>query len=55
MILKKKAFENIDGKGENASKQHFLLFPTMFSNQSKIEIINCVPFNLQSTKLMISV
>ena len=24
--------ENIVGKGENAGNQHFLLFPTMFSN-----------------------
>ena len=29
--LEKKAFENIEGKGENAGNQHFLLFPTMFS------------------------
>ena len=25
--LKKEAFENIVGKGENAGNQHFLLFP----------------------------
>ena len=29
--LKKKAFENILGKGENAGHQHFLLFPQCFS------------------------
>ena len=29
--LRKKAFENIVGKGENAGNQHFLLFPAMFS------------------------
>ena len=34
-----KTFENIVGKGENADKQHFLLFPTMFSIPQKIEII----------------
>ena len=28
--LKKKAFENIVGKGENAGNQHFLLFPQCF-------------------------
>ena len=27
MTLKKKAFKNNVGKGENASKQYFLLFP----------------------------
>ena len=30
MTLRKKAFENIVGKGENASNQHFLLFPQCF-------------------------
>ena len=30
MALKKKAFENIVGKGENADNQHFLLFPQCF-------------------------
>ena len=28
--LRKEAFENILGKGENAGNQHFLLFPKMF-------------------------
>ena len=28
--LEKKAFENIEGKGENAGNQHFLLFPQCF-------------------------
>ena len=32
---RKKPFENIVGKGENAVKQHFLLFPTMFSTPVK--------------------
>ena len=27
MTLHKKPFENIEGKGENAGNQHFLLFP----------------------------
>ena len=27
MTLRKEAFENIVGKGENAGNQHFLLFP----------------------------
>ena len=30
MALKEKAFENIEGKGENAGNQHFLLFPPCF-------------------------
>ena len=30
MTLKKKAFENIFGKGENAGNQHFLLFQKCF-------------------------
>ena len=29
--LKKKSFENIVGKAENAGNQYFLLFSTMFS------------------------
>ena len=33
--LKKKPFENIVGKGENASHQHFLLFPQCFLPFSK--------------------
>ena len=28
--LKKEAFQNILGKGENAGNQHFLLFPKCF-------------------------
>ena len=34
-ILKKKASENIAGKAENVSHQHFSPFPTMFSTFSK--------------------
>ena len=32
---KKKSSEHIVGKGENIGKQHFLLFPTLFSTHSK--------------------
>ena len=32
MTLKKKTFENVVGKGENAGYQAFSFFPTMFSN-----------------------
>ena len=31
---RKKPFENIEAKGENAGNQHFLLFSTMFSTFS---------------------
>ena len=33
--LKKKAFENIVGKEENAGNQHFLLFPQCFLHVQK--------------------
>ena len=33
--LKKKAFKNIVGKGENAGNQHFLFFPQCFLTFSK--------------------
>ena len=35
--MKKKPIENIEGKGENAGNQHFLLFPQCFLND-QIEI-----------------
>ena len=35
--LMKKSFENIVGRGKNTSKQHFLLFLTMFPGISKVE------------------
>ena len=38
MTPKKKAFENLVGKGENAGNQHFLPFPTMFSALSESPI-----------------
>ena len=37
--LRKKPFENIVGKGENAGNQHFLLLPQCFSILSRREII----------------
>ena len=39
MNLKKKAFENTVGKGENAGNPLFLPFSTVFSTLSKREII----------------
>ena len=33
--LEKKAFENIEGKGENAGNQHFLLCPKCFFTLSQ--------------------
>ena len=45
---KKKTFENIVGKGENAGNQHFLLFPTMFSTIHKINFNFWVTFILSS-------
>ena len=30
MTLRKRPFENIEGKGENAGNQHFLLYPQCF-------------------------
>ena len=46
MNLRKRALENIVGKGENAANQHFLLFPQCFlpyqRHQSSFELhINC--------------
>ena len=31
MTLRKKAFENVKGKKENAGKEHFLFFPVSFN------------------------
>ena len=44
MALKKKPFENIVGKGENAGNQHFLLFPVFYPSQKKFQF--SVKFNL---------
>ena len=45
MILGKKPFENIVGKGENAGNQHFL---TVFSTQSVTPIIILTTFKVSS-------
>ena len=58
--LRKKAFENIVGKGENAGNQHFLLCPTMFSTLSEREIIisaifimlSANAFNVDKSKIL---
>ena len=42
--LKKKALENIVGKGENAGNQHFLLFPHCFLTYFKTEFIILTTF-----------
>ena len=45
--LKNKAFENILGKGENASNQYFLLFPQCFlpyQRQRSPVICKCFQF-----------
>ena len=57
---KKKAFENIVGKGENAGNQHFLLFPQCFLPcQRKILTIlaslkssSANAFNLDKSKIL---
>ena len=49
---KKKPFQNIVGKGENAGNQHFLFFPTIFSTLSKTEIIIYVTFILSSANAL---
>ena len=39
MTLYEKPFQNIEGKGENAGNQHFLIFWKCFSTIFKAEII----------------
>ena len=59
--LKKKPFENTMGKGENASNQHSLFFPTVFSILSRREIIilatcnllSANAFNLDTSKMLL--
>ena len=47
--LRKKPFENIAGKRENAGyHQHFSPFPTMFSTLSRTELVICDAFILSS-------
>ena len=42
--LRKEAFENILGKGENAGNQHFLLFPKCFLHiPEQISIFELIP------------
>ena len=55
MTLKKKPLENIEGKGENAGEQHFLLFPQCFLHfLNKISI--CKPhLDLQFGLQMLSI
>ena len=48
MTLKKKTFENIEGKGENADNQHFLLFPQRFLLYHKKETVIFAMSNLLS-------
>ena len=49
MTLSKKPFENIEGKGENAGDQHFLLFPQCFQPFQR-QIIVLSTFSPFSTK-----
>ena len=49
LTLKKKPFENIMGKDENAGNQHFLLFPLCFSALPKTNFNFSVTFLLSST------
>ena len=46
MTLRKEAFENISGKGENADNQHFLLFPKCFSTipKTNFNFLSCIYF-----------
>ena len=46
--LKKKPFENIEGKGENAGNQHFFPFPTVFSTLPRTNFHFSVTFILSS-------
>ena len=51
MTLKKVAFENILGKGENAGNQHFLLFPKCFLPFPKTNCNFSVTFILLSANV----
>ena len=52
MTLKKKAFENIVRKDENAGNQHFSPLPTMFSTLSEREIVISAIFILWSANAL---
>ena len=49
-ILGKKSFENIVEKGENAARQHFLLFPRCFL-PFKIRVMQCQNLDLSKLKI----
>ena len=59
-VLKKKALENIVGKGENAGNQHFLLFPLCFllnqggncSVLATFSLLSAKAFNLDWSKIL---
>ena len=52
--LKKKPFENIEGKGENAGNQHFLLFSTLpktnLNFSATVNLPSANAFNLDQSK-----
>ena len=60
MTLGKNPFKNIEGKGENAGNQHFLLFPQCFhAYHSQISSFKVVlfchsqnAFNLDQSKIL---
>ena len=57
MTLKKKHFENIVGKGENAGNQNFILFPqcfpkTNFKFSVTLFLCSAYAFNLNQSKKM---
>ena len=52
MALRKKPFENIVGKGENAGNQHFLVIPQCFLSFPKTNFNFSVKFNLMSANAL---
>ena len=44
--------ENIEGKGENAGYQHFLLFPQCFQKTSSLGLLKDLISPLQSIKVI---
>ena len=48
MTYRKKPFENIEGKGENAGNQHFILFPQCFLPSPKTNFDLSLTFILSS-------
>ena len=57
--LRKKVFENIVGKGENAGNQHFLFFPQCFQPKSNFSFLvaftlsSANAFNLDRSKILL--